>query len=75
MIELNSRSLLGAIAKVNGQVTLREEVLMRKYMLIALKHISKITYTKGTNINSHFYLLEGKACFYDKTTKQMLCCY
>lgn len=38
------------------KVTLREEIIMRKYMLIALKHITKIIWSKGAKLTK-FYLL------------------
>ena len=48
---------------------------MRKYMLIALKYITKLVYTKGTNLNEKFYLLEGRICYYHAKNKNMLVCY
>lgn len=48
---------------------------MRKYMLISLKHITKLTYTKGKPITQKFYLLQGRACIYNKKMKSMLACY
>jgi hypothetical protein len=67
--------MVAAITKPTVEITLREEVIMRKYMLIALKHITKLTYTKGTAITHKFYLLQGQACFYNKKTNCMLACY
>jgi hypothetical protein len=46
---------------------------MRKYMLIALKNITKLLYTKGTNLNEKFYLLEGRICYY--YANNILVCY
>lgn len=66
---------MAAITNTLNEVTLREEVIMRKYMLIALKHITKLAYTKGASINSKFYLLEGRACIYNKKINCMLACY
>lgn len=67
--------MVAAITKTTTEITLREEVIMRKYMLIALKHITKLTYSKGTNITTKFYLLQGRACFYNKKINCMLACY
>lgn len=44
-------------------------------MIIALKHITKLTYTKGSPLSERFYLLEGRACIYHLPSKTILCCY
>lgn len=48
---------------------------MRKYMLISLKHITKITWGRGMTVSAKFYLLSGRACYYSTKLKCMLCCY
>lgn len=48
---------------------------MRKYMLISLKHITKLTFTKGTQLTGKFYLLDGRACYYNAKNKIILSCY
>lgn len=48
---------------------------MRKYMLIALKHITKLTYSKDKPILGKFYLLQGRACFISRKGKYILSCY
>ena len=48
---------------------------MKKYMLIALRNISKVTFSKGMALSQKFYLLEGKACYYHAKSKTILCCY
>lgn len=48
---------------------------MKKYMLIALKHITKLTYSKDIKITERFYLLEGRVCYYHFKSKTLLCCY
>jgi hypothetical protein len=75
LVELVPKSVVLALAKPNGEITLREEAIMRKYMLIALKHITKVTYSKEKAVTNKFYLLQGRACYYDKKTNCMLCCY
>lgn len=75
LIELAPKSMVAAITKMGAEITLREEVIMRRYMLIALKHITKLTYSKGTSIPNKFYLLEGRACIYSKKNSCMLACY
>ena len=44
-------------------------------MLISLKHIAKLNYTKGTNLTETFYLLEGRCCYYNVKTKNIISCY
>lgn len=75
LIELSPKSIVAAITKIGTEITLREEVIMRKYMLIALKHITKLNYSKGTPVPNKFYLLEGRACIYSKRNSCMLACY
>lgn len=48
---------------------------MRKYMLIALKHITKYTYSKGMTVTNKFYLLNGRVCYYNNRNKVILACY
>lgn len=48
---------------------------MRKYMLISLKHITKMAWSRGMTLSSKFYLLSGRACYYSSKLKCMLCCY
>lgn len=48
---------------------------MKRYMIIALKHITKLKYTKGTVLKDKFYLLEGRACYHHPKTKTILSCY
>jgi hypothetical protein len=73
-IEPSSLALCCKVPEKNT-ITLREEVIMKRYMIIALKHITKLTYSKGTPLNDKFYLLEGRACYYHPKTKTILCCY
>jgi hypothetical protein len=75
LIEFSPKSIMTAITRTTAEITLREEVIMRKYMLIALKHITKLTYAKGTAITHKFYLLDGRACIYSKKMNCMLACY
>ena len=73
-IEPSSLALCGKVPN-ESTVTLREEVIMKRYMIIALKHITKLKYTKGTPLKDKFYLLEGRACYYQPKTKTILSCY
>ena len=57
------------------RISLREEMVMKKYMIIALKHITKVNYTKGMSLNERFYLLEGRVCYYHGKSKTLLGCY
>ena len=66
---------MGACTRHLEKINLREEMIMKKYMIIALKHISKVTFCKGMTFNDRFYLLEGRACYYHFKTKTILCCY
>lgn len=76
LVELNPKSILTALKYLDdNKITLKEEIIMRKHMLIALKHITKLAYTKGTSLGEKFYLLEGRICYYSAKMKAMMCCY
>lgn len=74
ILEFSGRAV-EAVASGRAEATLREEAIMRRYMLIALKHITKLTYSKDKPVLSKFYLLQGRACFVSKKGKCMLSCY
>ena len=44
-------------------------------MLVSLKHITKYRHVLGKPLNEKFYLLEGRACYYNHKTKLMISCY
>jgi hypothetical protein len=75
VIELNPEAVRSCTKHLSDKLDLREEIIMKKYMLIALKHITKLTYSKDIKITERFYLLEGRACYYHFKSKTLLCCY
>ena len=76
LVELSPKAILAALKYLDdNKITLKEEIIMRKHMLIALKHITKLAYTRGAILNEKFYLLDGRISYYHSKTKNVLCCY
>jgi hypothetical protein len=48
IVELGTQAVKSCMLTTEtDKVSLREEMIMKKYMLICLKHIKKVTYSKG----------------------------
>ena len=76
MLELSPKAMLEALTRETTQaVDLREEAIMRKYMLIVLKHMGRGKKAKGRAIEEKIYLLRGRACYYHAASKVILACY
>lgn len=74
-VELSLKAVADARHDAEGGVSLREEGIMRKYMIIALKHITKLRWSGGAAPGGKFYLLSGRACYYHTPSKLILTVY